>query len=196
VGLVYAVVEASSTSQNHRCLAEMQSLWRQLRATNPRARMVVTIVRPAWPARQLIDLYSNPPGADAAQIDSGYRMVVLDLDRSGRQAASRLAAGRWNGISAKGMRAFVELARPIGAARREADPGRLEPARVDEYAYLDAAAGQVKVSPPPVAWPFTDAEIQWADDQKTPPGDRDTDDGPGGDPATPPGPRSTGGDGS
>jgi hypothetical protein len=164
VDLVYAVVEATSTSQNHRCLAEMQNLWRQLRATNPGARMVVTILRRRWPARELLDLYQRPPAAAIGEGGRRYRVVVVDLDRGGRQTAVRLAAGRWSEIRVRRLQPFEELARPIGVRRRPAVADDRRAGPVDEYAYLDVGGGQVQVAPMPAAWPFVDMGIEWADD--------------------------------
>jgi hypothetical protein len=153
VDLVYAVAEASTASQNHRCVAEAQSLWRALRARNPTGRLVVTVTRPAWPAEQLHDLYLHPPGTDPA----GYRVVVLDLDRNGRHAADRLAAGRWAGIDPKGLQPFAVLARPIGLGRPTPPPAPARSSRSDEYAWVDNGSGP---PPPPQrppdrpTWPF------------------------------------------
>jgi hypothetical protein len=155
VDVVYAVAEASSASQNHRCVAEARSLWRLLRARNPTARMVVTVVRPEWPATQLVDLYQHRPGPDEAD---GYRVVVVDLDGHGRRAAARLAAGRWASIDPRGLRPFAELARPIGSPSRNPPP---EPRHQDrhDYAGMD---DQATPAPPPQrpaarpTWPFGD----------------------------------------
>ncbi len=183
---VASIIQASSASQNARCMAELSALWRVLESREQPGRLVGVVVDPVHDADELRELFEG--GTDRSLGRRSYRVVVL-AGRGERATLARLAAGQWRGISDEALGSFLNLASPIGdrtVASRGMEPGPValvEPV-VDEHAYLAPTvqadsgveapanatheAGMVEgIAPDPGFWPFDDGEVLIVDDAQS-----------------------------
>lgn len=134
-GLIYAVVEANSASQNSRCRAELSALWRLLQAAGSSARLIAVVVNPGWPVADLRELFAPPEVTADARGFGTYRAAIL-TGRRNRRTLSLLASGDWRSISDRSLDPFFELASPL------TDPVGNRPAPV--------AVPPTRSAPPPV----------------------------------------------
>lgn len=177
-GLIYAVVEANSASQNSRCRAELSALWRLLQAAGSSARLIAVIVNPGWPVADLRELFAPPEVTADARGFGTYRAAIL-TGRRNRRTLSLLASGDWRSISDRALDPFFELASPltdpVGArpapmsvAPTQSAPPLVEPdlatppasppavdIGVDEHAYLARAVTGPSVGDQPGLSPTT-----------------------------------------
>lgn len=168
VHIVYAVIEASSASQNARCLAELSAMWRLLGNSATRRRLVAVVVDPIGDPQELRDLFEGETST-TGQHDR-HRVVML-AGRRQRRLLRELAAGRWSHLSPKVLAAFVDLASPIDEPLPvrpvvPSSPSSSPQVAVDEHAYLTAVTRPSlpvapvgdRPQPDPEFWPFEDGE--------------------------------------
>ncbi len=166
--IVYAVIEASSASQNARCLAELTAMWRLLGNSATRRRLVAVVVDPIADPAELRDLFEGETSTTGRH--DRHRVVVL-AGRRQRRLLRELAAGRWSYLSPKLLGAFVDLASPIDEPLpvrpvAQSRPSSSPQVAADEHAYLTAATPPSlpvapvgdRPQPDPELWPFEDGE--------------------------------------
>lgn len=134
-GLIYAVVEANSASQNSRCRAELAALWRLVNTAGPSTRVIAVVVNPGWPVADLRELFAPPEVTANARGFGTYRAAIL-AGRRDRRTLSLLASGAWRSISDRSLDPFFELASPL------TDPVGARPAPV--------SVAPAQPAPPPV----------------------------------------------
>ncbi len=146
VDVVYAVVEANSTSQLHRCVAEMQALWHQLHRASSVSRMVVVLINLAWDTLDVVDLFLAPPGIPERQTVP-YRVVPLEFSRRGGRAVALIRDGKWKAAAdlKGGLTAFRAIASVVGERSTSEPPesgsdewadGGDEVLPIEEFPYL------------------------------------------------------------
>jgi len=191
--VVYAVIQASSASQNARCLAELSALWRLLATGSRPAQLFGVVIEPSHDSEELVALF----GAAGRPGGSGRHRIAVLHGGSDRRALSRLAAGQWRGLSDRALQRFAVLARPLGrppaaaAGPTAPAPALSQRTAIDEHAYLLADASPAppagerpapnsngsetgrSAEPDPGFWPFDDGALldgagRWTDLEPAP----------------------------